>query len=453
MEPELDAKFMRLALAQARLAAASGEVPVGAVVVHEGLVIAAAHNRTRTDQDPTAHAEVLALRQAAQQLGNFRLEDCTLYVTLEPCTMCAGAALLARLRRIVFGAPEPRTGAIGSVLNVLQVPAINHQTEALGGVMAAECAAVMQVFFATRREDQQQQRRDDPQYWPVPEFALRTPDARFDVAWNPRTAPGKLEIQSRYLNNLPSLQGLRLHYLEAGPQDAPHTVILQHSLGGSSAQFVALIAALAADNVRVLAPDLIGFGRSDKPKKVLWHTLAQHCGVIHEWAAQVNVRNAVWWSPDWGQRWAAGWARGWSNALQNRLSALVIQAPQPTFPEAAAFAATHATALDAPFPNTGFQAALRAPGLQWTQAEALAELMQHWRSSPVHALHLIDATGAAVTGAAALAQLQQWLAPSTPAGNKKSSQPVWQPPFVGPEAVEFLRPIMASLSQSGTIRR
>ena len=470
MEPELDAKFMALALAQARLAAAGGEVPVGAVVVHRGAVIAAAHNRTRTDQDPTAHAEVLALRHAAQHLGNFRLEDCTLYVTLEPCTMCVGAVLLARLQRVVFGASEPRTGAMGSVLNVLQIPAVNHQTSAHGGILAAECAAVLQTFFATRRDDQQQQRRDDPQRWPVPEFALRTPEARFDVARFSDSVLGELTIQSRYLNHLPSLQGLRLHYLEAGPQNALQTVVLQHSLGGSSAQFVALMVALAAAGFRVLAPDLIGFGRSDKPKKAQWHTLAQHLGVIQQWAAHVDLHNAVWWSPDWGQRWAAGWARAWSEALPGRLSALVIQAMGQTLPDLRPLSgdlsdvtqrSQQLTAVHtAPFPDAGFQAALRAPALQWSEAEALADLTQQWNSLPAQALQLIDAAGTAVSGEAAVAQVQQWLKP-VPANKaprtlpqrsqKRPPEGVWQPPLVVPEAAEFLRPIMASISQSGTI--
>ena len=120
-----DEHFMQLALAQAELAAAQGEVPVGAVVVHQGQVVAQAHNAPIGLNDPTAHAEVLALRAAAQRLGNYRLEDCTLYVTLEPCAMCAGAMLNARLPRVVWGATEPKTGAAGSVLDVFGVLSYN----------------------------------------------------------------------------------------------------------------------------------------------------------------------------------------------------------------------------------------------------------------------------------------------------------------------------------------
>src|SRR5690606_37376151 len=139
--------FMRLALEQARAAADGGEVPVGAVVVKNGQVIGRGHNRPLSSQDPTAHAEVLALREAAQALGNYRLDGCTLYVTLEPCTMCSGAMLHARVGQVVYGAAEPRTGAAGSVLNVFAYPEINHQTQVLRGVLADECAAVMAAFF------------------------------------------------------------------------------------------------------------------------------------------------------------------------------------------------------------------------------------------------------------------------------------------------------------------
>lgn len=145
--------FMRQALEQARRAAACGEVPVGAVVVKDGQVIGRGHNSPLSAQDPTAHAEVLALREAARTLGNYRLEGCTLYVTLEPCTMCSGAMLHARVDAVVYGAAEPRTGAAGSVLDVFGYPAINHQTRVLRGVLAAQCSALMAEFFQQRRQE------------------------------------------------------------------------------------------------------------------------------------------------------------------------------------------------------------------------------------------------------------------------------------------------------------
>lgn len=146
-----DTNFMQQALQQAQLAAAAGEVPVGAVVVQHGRVIATGRNSPISDHDPSAHAEIKALRAAAQVLGNYRLVDCELYVTLEPCIMCVGAMLHARLKRVVFGAYDPKTGAAGSQLNIFANQALNHQTESTGGVLAAECTAVLQDFFKQRR--------------------------------------------------------------------------------------------------------------------------------------------------------------------------------------------------------------------------------------------------------------------------------------------------------------
>lgn len=149
-----DAAFMQLALAQARLAADCGEVPVGAVLVKDGQVIASAHNTPIAAHDPTAHAEIMVLRAAAQALGNYRLTGCTLYVTLEPCAMCSGAMLHARLARVVFGAPDPKTGAAGSVLNLFAHKQLNHQTQVAqvhGGDLQHACAAVLREFFQGRR--------------------------------------------------------------------------------------------------------------------------------------------------------------------------------------------------------------------------------------------------------------------------------------------------------------
>jgi len=141
-----DAHWMGLALEQAKLAAAAGEVPVGAVVVKDGRVIASGRNAPIGNNDPTAHAEVVALREAARVLGNYRLEACTLYVTLEPCAMCSGAMLHARVDRVVFGAADPRTGAAGSVLNLFATPQLNHQTQIASGVMAEACGQLLKDF-------------------------------------------------------------------------------------------------------------------------------------------------------------------------------------------------------------------------------------------------------------------------------------------------------------------
>ncbi|MEY4139925.1 MAG: hypothetical protein RLZZ371_2107 [Pseudomonadota bacterium] len=142
---------MRLALAQAGLAADAGEVPVGAVVLRDGVVIATGHNAPICGHDPSAHAEMQALRAAAKALGNYRLPDCELFVTLEPCAMCAGAMLHARLKRVVFGAPDPKTGAAGSVINLFAQAQLNHHTQVQGGILTQECAAVLQAFFKLRR--------------------------------------------------------------------------------------------------------------------------------------------------------------------------------------------------------------------------------------------------------------------------------------------------------------
>lgn len=143
---------MALALEQARLAAAAGEVPVGAVVVDaQGQVLGEGYNRTITDSDPTAHAEVVALRRAAARLGNYRLPGLSLYVTLEPCVMCMGAMLHARLARVVYGAPDPKTGACGSVLDVSAVERINHHTTITGGILAEPCGEILRGFFRERR--------------------------------------------------------------------------------------------------------------------------------------------------------------------------------------------------------------------------------------------------------------------------------------------------------------
>lgn len=147
-EPE-DEMWMRAALSEA--AAAGADVPVGAVVVRGGAAVARASNRTVRDQDPTAHAEVLAVRAAAEAIGRWRLDGCTLYVTLEPCAMCAGALVLARVDRVVFGAWDDKAGMAGSVGDVLRHPRLNHRPAVRGGVLGAECGAVLTTFFAAQR--------------------------------------------------------------------------------------------------------------------------------------------------------------------------------------------------------------------------------------------------------------------------------------------------------------
>lgn len=146
-----DEHFMRLALREAQRATDHGDVPIGAVVAHGGEVIAIAHNERELRQDPTAHAEIIALREASRAVGSWRVLDAVLYVTLEPCAMCAGAIVLSRIPRVVFGAADPKAGACGSVLDVVGEPRLNHRPEVAAGLLAGECGALLSEFFASRR--------------------------------------------------------------------------------------------------------------------------------------------------------------------------------------------------------------------------------------------------------------------------------------------------------------
>ena len=266
-----DATWMLAALAEARAAAAAGEVPVGAVLVRGGEVIATGRNAPIGGHDPTAHAEIAALRAAAQRLGNYRLDGCTLYVTLEPCAMCSGAMLHARLPRVVYGAADPKTGAAGSVVDLFAEPRLNHQTQVAGGVLAEECGALLQDFFSERRRARRAQAQ------PLREDALRTPDARF-------TRPeGQYEF----------FDGLRLHYRDEGPHDAPLTWLCLHASPASGEVWRPMLPVFLQAGHRVVAPDLIGFGRSDKPKKEAAHRLDWHRQVLAELTQRLDLRNVI----------------------------------------------------------------------------------------------------------------------------------------------------------------
>ena len=278
-----DAVAMRLALAQARAAGDAGEVPVGAVIVKDGRVIATGRNAPVAGHDPTAHAEIAALRAAAQALGNYRLDGCTLVVTLEPCAMCAGAMLHARLERVVFGAADAKTGAAGSVLNLFAEPRLNHHTAVQGGVLADECAALLHAFFKPRRVNAS----------PLRDDALRAPDAAFvdlpDYPWAPN-----------YVSDLPALQGLRLHYLDEGPRGAARTWLCLHGNPAWSYLYRHMIPVFLAAGDRVVAPDLIGFGKSDKPKKEGAHSFGWHRQVLLELVERLDLRDVVLVVQDWG---------------------------------------------------------------------------------------------------------------------------------------------------------
>ena len=277
-----DAHWMRQALAQAQRAASAGEVPVGAALVRGDELIAVGHNAPISQHDPTAHAEVQALRAAAQKLGNYRLEGCTLYVTLEPCAMCAGAMLHARLDRVVYGAPEPKTGAAGSVTNLFVLEQINHQTQVTAGVLADECGQPLQAFFAQRR---QASREAQLAAHPLRDDALRTPDARFDaLAW-----PWPVQ----YVSDLPALAGLRMAWSEAGSiasagQGSQATLCLHGDASWSHIWHAEM--AQRSKTERVFALDLPGHGRSDKPKKPIAHSRTWHVQCVSEWLERMGLQ-------------------------------------------------------------------------------------------------------------------------------------------------------------------
>lgn len=367
-----DDAFMRLALEEARRAAAAGEVPVGAVLVRGGEVIARGANRPVGTHDPSAHAEMVALREGAARLGNYRLDGCTLYVTLEPCAMCAGAMLHARLARVVFGAADPKTGAAGSVLNLFAEPRLNHQTAVQGGVLADACGALLRGFFAERRAAQRLAAT------PLRDDALRTPEDRFadlpGYPWAPH-----------YVSDLPALAGLRLHYLDEGPRDAPLTWLCLHGNPTWSYLWRHFIPVFRAAGHRVVAPDLIGFGKSDKPKKEAAHRFAWHRQVLLELVERLNLQRVVLTVQDWGgllgltlpmaapERYHGLFAMNTLLATGERpLSdgflawrAWCVQHPNYAVSRLMArsvrgLSEAECAAFDAPFPDRGYRAALRA---------------------------------------------------------------------------------------------
>ncbi len=374
-----DRRWMALALQEARAAADAGEVPVGAVLVRDGRVVATGRNAPVATCDPSAHAEMAALRAGGQALGNYRLDGCTLYVTLEPCAMCAGAMLHARLARVVYGAPDARTGAAGSVLDLFGIGALNHQTAVAGGVMAEDCSALLQDFFRARRAQARSQAQ------PVRDDALRTPESRF----------AGLDGPHAFASGLPALAGLRLAYADHGPGvdgDAPPpasagqppAVLCLHGRGQWGHLFRHLPAHLP--DRRLLVPDLIGFGRSDKPKRETAHGLDWHAQVLQEWLAALGAGPV-------GLLFHADMAP-LAEALAQRG---VLAGPRLAMPAALLavrgdVATAAARAWAAPFPDRGHAAALRAfarrrrPEVQDLGPDAAAALAARWRRAEAAAV-------------------------------------------------------------------
>jgi tRNA(Arg) A34 adenosine deaminase TadA/SAM-dependent methyltransferase len=227
-----DASWMELALEQARLALQSGEVPVGALVIKDGEILGAGHNRNLLDHDPTAHAEIVALRRAAARLGNHRLSDanCTMYATIEPCSMCAGALIHARIARLVYGASDPKAGAAGSVLQVLNHPGLNHRMEVTSGVLADKCSEILQDFFRRKREGTKLS-ADDPFSGRPPTSHERMMGLPWDASYRrDDPAPWDIGRPQPAIVRLASQGGFTGAVLDAGCGTGEHTLHLA-SLG------------------------------------------------------------------------------------------------------------------------------------------------------------------------------------------------------------------------------
>ena len=427
-----DSQWMQEAISLAKEAGQAGEVPVGAVVVRDGILIGRGRNGPVGTSDPTAHAEIMALRDAAKTTGNYRLENCTLYVTLEPCTMCSGAILNSRISRLVFGASEPRTGAAGSVLDVFANQDINHQTEVAGGVLADECRQLLQQFFKPKRINMN----------PLRDDALRPPDDWFvDVPDYPWAA--------HYVSNLPSLNGLRLHYLDEGLREIPNevqdasnrhqlTYLCLHGNPAWSYLYRKMIPTFTAHGHRVVAPDLIGFGKSDKFKKANQHSFEFHRQALLDFIEHLDLKRIVLVVQDWGgilgltlpmdmpHRFAGllvmntALATGTQPLSKGFLSWREWCQANPDFDVAKLFARgnkhmsnAETQAYNSPFKDRGHRAALHAfppmvpefensPGAEFSR-QALHFWREHWQGQTMMAIGLQDP----VLGEPVMRELQQ----------------------------------------------
>jgi len=419
-----DARWMALALAQARLAGAAGEVPVGAVVVKDGAIVGRGFNRNIHDRDPSAHAEIVALRDAAANLGNHRLEGCRMYVTLEPCAMCTGAILHARISELVFGADDPKGGAAGSVTNLFADTRLNHHTKVTPGVEAATCAALLRTFFEDRRQSIK------TSHVALREDAVRTPEGRFEGLPGYPWAP-------RYMSDLPALDGLRMHYLDEGPRDAAMVFLCLNGNPAWSYLYRHMIPVWLGHGARIVAPDLIGFGKSDKPKDAGYHRFALHRQILDEFIERLDLRNIALVVQDWGgilgltlpmlapARYAhllvmnTMLACGDQPLGQGFLDWRSMCRRKPEFDVGKLFARSNphlspaeCSAYNAPFPDVGHRAALRA----------FPELV------PDHS----DAAGAEISRTAREFWRHDWTGSSLMATGM-------QDPVLGPQVMEHLR--------------
>ena len=402
--------LMQHALAQAEQAASQAEIPVGAIVVAPDghTILGRGHNRCIADHDPSAHAEIQAMRQAARALGNYRLEGCTLYVTLEPCAMCSGAMLHARLAQVIYAVPDPRTGAAGSVLNLLAPSGINHQTTASllpdadgGAELWQACADLLTRFFRSRRQQQARQRQQ-ADHAPLREDALRPSAAslKAEGVWQPDSRWTLVPDPAA-----PASAAWRMYHLEQGDA-AARSVVLLHGYAGHARLWQELASRISAAGWRTLAPDLPGHGLSDKPRKADQHQLAWHQSLLAAWAQAQQLPADTRWitldqaalllpanippeqvlaldSPDAAVRWPddsrASSSHDWRLRCQR----------SPVFDLQAHWAIPdQATLLQASYPDAGHRTAMRWPLWAGQPASELDRQygLQHGRRLPVHTL-------------------------------------------------------------------
>ncbi len=264
---------MQLAIQQAAEAELANEVPVGAVIVKDGEVIAVGRNRTLETGDPTAHAEIVALREAAKIVGTHRLDGLELFVTLEPCPMCTGAVFHSRLSRLVYGAADPKTGSAGSVTNLFDIRQLNHHTALTAGVLAESCGSQLQSFFQKIRRDKTRARvrlRED---------AVRSNEKDFAEF-------KEFLTDSHYFV---TSEGWRIHYIDSGGAPESKVILCLHDFPFWSYQFKRLLPFLTKRGYRVVMPDLVGCGLSDKPKRSSWHSPQSHAAALHQLLSSLAV--------------------------------------------------------------------------------------------------------------------------------------------------------------------
>lgn len=305
-----DLAKMQMALEQAHIAQKAGEVPVGAALFLGDELICKAHNAPVCTHNPCGHAEVLVLQEAGRRLGNYRLEGCSLFVTLEPCVMCAGAILNARIKTLVFGAKDERAGAAGSVLNVFENPRLNTHTQVRAGVLAEDCAKPLVDFFKLRRS-QIKAKRDHTKLY-LREDAFRPDLHQFKQLMLPWMQKG---LVSNYTNDLACDPGLRIHHWdtqEHGADVAPtaqapqprKTWVCLHGLGSSGAFFSPWAIERACLGERVLMPDLIGFGLSDHLRSATHIDLQHQVLLLQEWFDRMRLDPVHLLSHDWSAQLA-----------------------------------------------------------------------------------------------------------------------------------------------------